>query len=277
MNCIIPFTKDVKFGTPLGDIISISLEHEFNFSNNVILGNFIISGTFKTHELSANALDFNHILPFDLSLTEEIDESSINFSIDNFTYEVMENDILKINIDYLVKGKEIIRQVDNSEIEAIFDAVIEEVEVESFLDTIIEESTEDVIAIEERINQEVIHVEEVVPVEDVIPVEVISVEESIPVEEVIPIDNRNTIEPKINVIEEIPIAGNKEFSHDAILNFASNNEESFVSYKVHVIKEGETVDTLCSLYSKTETQLIEYNTGISFNPGDKILIPEDDE
>ena len=54
MNCIIPFTKDIKFKTNIAEILSISLEHDFTANPEEVLGNFIISGDYKTHEVSVN-------------------------------------------------------------------------------------------------------------------------------------------------------------------------------------------------------------------------------
>ena len=40
MNCIIPFTKDIKFKTSISEILSISLEHDYTLNDNDLLGNF---------------------------------------------------------------------------------------------------------------------------------------------------------------------------------------------------------------------------------------------
>ena len=34
MNCIIPFTKDIKFKTNICEILSISLEHEYTVNDS---------------------------------------------------------------------------------------------------------------------------------------------------------------------------------------------------------------------------------------------------
>ncbi len=58
MNLIIPFTKDIKFTSNISEITIISLKHEFTVNNDEILGNFIVSGDYKTHELSVNKEHF---------------------------------------------------------------------------------------------------------------------------------------------------------------------------------------------------------------------------
>lgn len=222
MNCIVPFTKDVKFDTALGDILSISLEHEHNLSNNILLGNFTVSGTYKTHELSANALAFSKVLPFELSLGEDIDEETLSFSIDNFTYEVKDGDILSVDIDYLVKAKEIIKQRTEEEV-----------------------FSDDALEFDDLVSAQI---DKIFEVEDSLVVD----------------------DDRVDSIDEV--------NHtNTILDFASENKESFISYKIHTMKDGENIETICKLYSKSENDMIEYNLGVGFNAGDKILIPEDDE
>ena len=210
MNLIVPFTKDVKFKTTLGDIVSISLEHEYNINDDILLGNFIVAGSYKTHELSANVLDFSYTLPFDLNLSNKIVKDSFNFKIDNFTYEIIEPDTLRVNIDFLVK------------------AIDEKVEEKPLFEAI------DLNNIDDLFNS----------------------------------DRDNTNNDNIIKKQE-----DLEESKSAILDIASNNEESFVTLKVHKIKEEETKEIICKLYEIDETILNEYNSLVEYKVGDKILIP----
>lgn len=241
MNCIVPFTKNIKFDTKLGDIISMSLEHEYNINEGVILGNFMISGTFKSHELSVNPLDFSHTIPFDLNLTEDIEEASLVFKIDNFTYEVIEDDYLKVDIDFMVSAntKEVVR-------EEIFESVPKELENIVFdnLDLLDDVSSDEVF--EEVINNKVDVKEEVIVEEE-------------------------------EIVLEDPTCDRVEVEESTILDFANKNEETFISYKVHCIKDGESIESICKLYSKQENELTSYNANIKFLTGDKIIIPEDEE
>ena len=106
MNCIIPFTKDIKFNTNISEIVSISLEHEYTANPGEILGNFIVSGEYKTHEVSVNKEHFEHVLPFSVNLTTRIDTDSVDFAIEDFTYEIVDNDTLKVNIEYSINALE---------------------------------------------------------------------------------------------------------------------------------------------------------------------------
>lgn len=106
MNLIIPFEKKVKFDTPISEICSISLEHEITKNDGEILGNFLITGTYKEHELSINKTDFNFTLPFSVELTTRVDLSSLDMSIDNFTYDLNGSD-LDIKIDYIIEAQDL--------------------------------------------------------------------------------------------------------------------------------------------------------------------------
>lgn len=106
MNLIIPFEKKVKFDTPISEICSISLEHEITKNDGEILGNFLITGTYKEHELSINKTDFNFTLPFSVELTTRVDLSSLDMSIDNFTYDLNGSD-LDIKIDYVIEAQDL--------------------------------------------------------------------------------------------------------------------------------------------------------------------------
>ena len=106
MNLIIPFEKKVKFDTPISEICSISLEHEITKNDGEILGNFLITGTYKEHELSINKTDFSFTLPFSVELTTRVDLSSLDMSIDNFTYDLNGSD-LDIKIDYIIEAQDL--------------------------------------------------------------------------------------------------------------------------------------------------------------------------
>lgn len=145
MNLIIPFEKKVKFSGPVKEICSISLEHEITKNEGEILGNFLVSGTYKEYELSVNKQDFNFTLPFSVDISNRVDLSSIEFSIDNFTYN-LDNDELDIKIDYVVEGTEMKEEV-------AFERAPESLSIESLLDEKkepLEENTEKNEIIEEK-------------------------------------------------------------------------------------------------------------------------------
>lgn len=135
MNCIIPFTKDIKFKTNIAEILSISLEHDFTANPEEVLGNFTISGDYKSHEVSVNKDHFEYVLPFSVNMTTKIDEESVNFEVEDFTYEIIDNDILRVNIEYSINASEIKEEPKEEELfkrveEPELDKILEEIETD---------------------------------------------------------------------------------------------------------------------------------------------------
>lgn len=105
MKQIIPFQKELLFKTKVSEITSISLEHSFSEKNSDCLsGNFLISGDYKMTEGSINREKFNFDIPFEIALDGRYDINTVNMDIDNFYYEVINDEILKVNIDVYVIG-----------------------------------------------------------------------------------------------------------------------------------------------------------------------------
>ena len=115
MNQKIPFTKDILFKSKIAEITSISLEHELNVGDE-ISGNFIISGDYKTHEVCVNKEDFEYKLPFNVELTENIDKDTLNFEIIDFYYDIIGDDTLRVNIEFMVSAEEIKEEEELEEI-----------------------------------------------------------------------------------------------------------------------------------------------------------------
>lgn len=155
MNLTIPFTKDIKFSSNISEILSISLEHEYTVNELGVLGNFIVSGEYKTHEVSVNKENFEKVLPFSVDLTTKIDTDSLDFAIEDFTYELIDKNTLKVNIEYSIKAnllkEEVFESVEetNETLEDMLDNIDLE-EKEERNDEVIEEKMEEKEDIEEQ-------------------------------------------------------------------------------------------------------------------------------
>lgn len=104
MKNVIPYSKEIIFKSNIGEISSISLEHEEEVVNNSLEGIFKVSGEYKTHEISVNKEDFSYDLPFSIELDEDIITSSVVVDIEDFNY-TFSNDVLKVNIEFSVTGE----------------------------------------------------------------------------------------------------------------------------------------------------------------------------
>ncbi len=225
MNCKIPFTKDIDFEKKLQEITSISLEHEIKVEDATLKGNFIVSGDFKSHEVSVNKEPFSYILPFEIALTPNIDPDSIEFMIEDFTYEVLNNSILRVNIDFNVIGSTKENEPDPPFVDTL--NVIEDLKKED---------------------------------EDL----------RLPIEE--KEEGENIMEK-----EETPNNPVKESNEDAIMNSISATNDEYATYHIHMVNDGETIETICTMYNSNLNILSEYNDLTNLTSGDKLIIPDNNE
>lgn len=235
MNCKIPFTKDIDFGKKVTEITSISLEHEIEVVNNTLKGNFIVSGEFKSHEVSVNKESFSYVLPFEIDLLEDIDTDTVEFMIDDFTYEIIEQNSLRVNIDFNVVAskKEEIKE------EPLFQDAKEAIRS---LDEKLEETEEENLEENDNMKEEV----------------------------------KEEVKEEPEVKEERTEKTLKE-TEDTIINTINNTEEEYTTYHIHMVSDGETVETICTMYQSNIQILGEYNDLTDVMPGDKLIIPEKNE
>ena len=114
MKNIIPYEHDIKFDTKISEITSISLEHEDKITPDGIMGDFIISGDYKTHNISVNKEEFKYRLPFSVELPDRVINDSIKYDITDFTYDIKDDDTLTVKIELSLSYDEI-EEIDNKE------------------------------------------------------------------------------------------------------------------------------------------------------------------
>jgi len=268
MNTKIPFTKDILFEKKVSEITSISLEHEIKCEENILKGNFIVSGDYKSHEVSVNKEPFSYMLPFEIELANDIDTNTIEFMIDDFTYEIIDNSSLRVNIDFNILANK--KEVTLEEEETIFEDASN-----LFPDEEQERNKEEVL-IEEKDVEEVI--------EDNGPeIEVIDEKKEENSEERAEASaNREQIgietsEIKENKEEIILEAKTEKKVDDTIINSIKGTDDEYTTYHIHMVSDGETVETICTMYNSNMNILGEYNELGDLNAGDKIIIPEKNE
>ena len=217
MKKIIPFSKDIKFNTKIYEISSISLENTLVVEeDNDIDGDFIVSGDYKVNDTSLSTEPFIYSIPFDISLDNIYENDSIKVDIDDFKYEIINEEILKINIDVSVEGEE--------------KEIPEEEEIKP--DVIISAREEK----EEERNDDV--------KDDLIEVEDLFKEEPSEVKEV-----------------------------TSIFNSFNSNDDKYVSYHVHIVRENDNIDAICNSYNVSIEDIKEYNDIDQITLGNKIIIP----
>ena len=102
---IISFEIELLFKTKVCEITSISLEHHINkIDENLISGKFIINGDYKMTEGSIIKEKFDFDINFDIALDNRYDTKDLVIDIDDFNYHIINDEILKVNIDLFIEG-----------------------------------------------------------------------------------------------------------------------------------------------------------------------------
>lgn len=252
MKQILPFKKELLFKTKVSEITSISLEHTLSLKkDDLISGEFIITGDYKMTEGSINREKFKFKLPFDIALDSRYDMDSIMIDIDNFYYEIINNESLKVNIDVYVEGEKIEEQPvedDKTIVDSIpiieKDNIIEE--------TLIEDKTIEVFSNKKEDNkkEDRSQTEEIIDLfkEKYTP----SVDVSIPKK--IVMEGKNNLE-EFNLFDNI------------------ESKETYVTYYVYIVKEEDTVEKIMEKYNVTRESLEHYNKLDNITMGMKLIIP----
>ncbi len=237
MRQVIPFKKDIVFKTKLEEITSISLEHNLKLDNdNFISGEFIISGDYKI-STTGNRLElFNYNIPFDIALDNSyiVEESTID--IEDFYYEIVNDDTLSVNIEVSIEG-------ELKKEECVEDILIESLEKQP---TELESEKIDQMYSFSGSEELIEDREDVTITKDEI------------IEE----------EQKIEVVEQ------NENVKSLFSAINSEEEETFTTYHVHIVREGEDIEAILKKYSITKEEFLNYNSIDEIVLGNKLIIPD---
>ena len=222
MRQTIPFKKDITFKTKIGELTAIALDNDLTLKGeDLITGNFYVSGTYKMLESSTLEEEYSYKIPCEIAISEEYDTYNADIDIDDFYYEIINDEVLRVNIVVVINN------LERKEIEA----------------PIFEEELEDI--------------------------EILDLEE----------------EEKINIIEEMPEINEKVEKEEkeelrnetnTILKAKENikeKEETYLTYKVYIYKEEDTISKILEKYNITLEQLQDYNNLDDITEGSKLVIP----
>lgn len=126
MKIILPFKKDVLLKDNVYEITSISLENQLSINEYLVQGTLYVTGEYRVSDASNTVLPFNLELPVSISLDDNYDTSCAKCDIDDFYYEIIDNQKISISVDISVdrlKQREIID--DKREINVIEDRCID--------------------------------------------------------------------------------------------------------------------------------------------------------
>ena len=253
---IVPFVKDIKFNTKLSEITSISLEHDLKLEDLSVAGEFNISGNYKINDISINKEEFNFKVPVYISLDEKYDSSKVTIDIDNFFYEIINDEVLRVHIDVSLDNLEIIKE-----------------DVKPIIEEVNKKKEEIIMPDELKIKEDEKLVENLRSDDDRKEVKKEVVEETVMEEKV---KEKEVIKEQVkeeSVKEKKTKKSQKEEIENAIKSNFLSEEEMFVTYKVHIIRENETVEDIVKKYETTKEELELYNDLSNVVLGTKLLIP----
>lgn len=244
MKKIIPFTKDIKFNTKIYEISSISLENTLVVDDSgEISGEFIVSGDYKMNDSSINTEPFIYGLPFDITIDDYYDNSSIKIDIDDFKYEIINEEILRVNIDVLLEGKV---KIDKEEKEEEKDEINPDVIIDARKEL---EKKEEIK--ENKILDEYIGIKK---------------------------ENKDMIEEKdlFKQTEDNTTMVIKEENDNKVTSIFENfssEDEKYVSYYVHIVRENDTLESISMKYNVSIDDINKYNDNKQITQSSKLIIP----
>lgn len=215
MRELIPFVKEINFDDKISTITSISLEHQEEIKNGEIEGEFIVFGDYKKHADTTEKEIFKYRLPFTTIIPENIKEETIKIDIEDFTYDVIDESIMKVNIDYVITGEIVEKKEEQNEYKE--DNRIEEERIPKIIEDYIAENS---------------------------------------------IEENTEIEKKEEIVE------------DDIKPMNNNENNDYITYYIHFVTEGETMEDIINKYNTNIENIKIYNDITNINVGDKIIIPE---
>ena len=102
MKKIIPFSKEILFKTKIEEITSIAIDNTLKLDNNLVSGEFIINGTYKINNDSPQDEEFKYTIPVDISIDNKYNTDNCIISIDDFSYEIINEESLRVNISVML-------------------------------------------------------------------------------------------------------------------------------------------------------------------------------
>lgn len=238
MKKTVPFSKEIPFKTRIAEITDIEVTHNLvKTPDNTIEGNFLVDGSYKMTDASQIEEKFSHELPFIIDVDDRYDLENVKIKISDFFFEIINEDILKLNIEIELDDVEEKQLV----VERCYDDEEEEEDLEIEFD-----DTDEVE----------------IPKEEVQPIDILDIE--------IPKELEVERPPK-STKEEVNITNTTSISE--IFTSINHNEDNFMTYYVHIVRDNDTLDDILTKYNVTRDDIVEYNDLDNIKIGTKLIIP----
>lgn len=278
MKKIVPFNNVLTFNTDVCDITAISLEHSIKTEESSISGVFYISGEYKITDGQLEKDTFNFELPFDIALGSDYNLDTLVVDIDDFRYELIDRNKLKVNIDLYIDGEitmhpivveeplseneELAKDEPIKEDRSITD---ESTDNEEPKEKKLEDNKDESINISKEKVKETKETKEE-PTERKISENIDILDKML----------KDSEEPNMKETE-INIENNNNNNNDINIFNGFNDEEKYVTYRVYRVLDTDTIDKIIEKYNTSKEELAKYNNIEEIKPGDKLIIPANDK
>lgn len=274
MKKLVPFTKEIEFKTMISKVTSISLEHTLRVEkDNLISGYFILEGTYKMTQASQIDEEFSYKIPVDIELDEKYDTSNITLDIDDFTYEVIDEEKMRLNITLCIDN------IEEKEVVLPVEDVIEDFDALELEDKNSgnRESKNDGV-----LDDLFLDTSKKVPLEFDSKKEIVEESEQNNNDNTT-INNAESVETSNELIYENNTSNNTNNDTNkpqmvnnnvsSIFSSFKDNIETYKTYSVYIMKEEDTIDVVLQKYGVTREELEEYNDMSDIKTGSKIIVP----
>lgn len=275
MKKLVPFTKEIEFKTMISKVTSISLEHTLRVEkDNLISGYFILEGTYKMTQASQIDEEFSYKIPVDIELDEKYDTSNITLDIDDFTYEVIDEERMRLNITLCIDN------IEEKEVVLPVEDVIEDFDALELEDKNSgnRESKNDGV-----LDDLFLDTSKKVPLEFDSKKEIVEEESKQNNTDNTTINNAESVETSNELIYQDNDSNNTSNDTNkpqmvnnnvsSIFSSFKDNIETYKTYSVYIMKEEDTIDVVLQKYGVTREELEEYNDMSDIKTGSKIIVP----
>lgn len=275
MKKTLSFEKDLTFQTMIGEITTISFEEDLKFvDKSDIEGNFYVSGKYKMTEASTLLEDFSFSIPTQIAMIENYDLETTKISVENFTYEIVDDDILRCKIDILIEGREeVVLEEEKEEVmkeELVSEEMIEENKKEEpeVLEELVRNQEERECDGDPKADKE-----QELPIKE----EPVNIEGSLKEESTMKEEREETVTQEEEVMEQEEVTEKKDETPSIKVNslFANmgDGNDTFTTYSVYIMREGDTVEKVMDQYQVKREDLEVYNDLSTIELNSKVIIP----
>ncbi len=257
MKKVIPFHKEIPFQTKIAEITDIEVTHNLEATEeNTIEGSFLVNGKYKMSDATELEEDFHYDLPFTIEVDDKYDLEEVKIRINDFYFEIINEDILKVNVE--LELSEVKEKEQKEEEEELFARCLEEEEESTSKEDL---PTPNWIAEEAE--------EEKRPMTDQK-----QIKEAEVVDIIEPIDILDQAIPKeLNVATNTPNYTTSSKSITDMFPNIHNQEDTFKSYYVYIVRENDTLEDIMNRYKTNKEEVGKYNNLEEIKIGSKIIIP----